>query len=949
MGDYLSPIPRSQQVIDRLRERFDRLRRDTGLAQRRFDAANPLRREQERQETDEYYRRNIENRNKRAPRNVKQQEGGQSKVKTESNGNCSNCEMGRNQPQVVKKAPERKRPNPDSPNLSGASDSLTRKDTLSAGVAGSSSAVRNDASPAKKPCLDNKPAHNQAPSTQAPKADPNGLRLKVEAPPGDSSQSNQMSLVQPSGNGVSDSPAQGGASWNSKEDVMSLLPMESLDNAQLLKMIESGEMNPDALVQHLMKLEDELSQQLGEMPDMAANSPSAQDLNKQGDFKPSTPVNNQDNIAVIKSENSDSYDPMMKGPPNTVATDAMLKSGPLPSIQEFKSSAGHNSLSKSEPQQMNTSQTVRGTFDGQSVKTVSSSGAPNMVAQLNQPTQMQASFSTTSQMNSQVQMPFISQQSNVVPAQQQAFMTSTQQQQQPSQSQQQPQPHSQRQVQQMSWGQVNMQNPHIPNQAQTLSRARMVNPMLNNAMNTSMSSAEQLTQFANNPMRGQSPQPGRLPSMVQTFSQNRANFPPPNQGMVPTGQTGNVMTPGQAGQFTQGRQLRMNSPDILQRLQNPASNPPQYTQEQRNKLLANYTQQQGHPMQSSNPMPFPRRPPPRYDETQRRTSMPFQGAVNTSMQQQQQPQQMGQQGMMSHMTSPMGQNMRAIAPTQGQARMLPNQLNNSIVTGTGTVATHSGMMQGMAQQSQQQVLIQRLSQQQMRRQLENQAMMQHTNMGGGNMQMSARATQQHAATMGNHINMGHPSSNVSMDQYPRLSMTSQWQNQMMQRQRQQQSNSFQGNAMMQQSYPQQPRFPQRNLPGQMLDSSSNMRTLQDMTSQGALSSATNSNPVMMPQQHFVSQQQQQQMQQQPQQQQPQQQQQSSMQQQVPTNPLASIANGSGVSGANASFNTSAQQMRMSMISGSGSQQQSSSNGSEMLDILDNIIKNDGTTRTTSQM
>ena len=98
MGDYLSP--RKQQVVVRLRERLERVRRDSGLSLQKYKIADPQRRGQEQQETDEYFRRYIDNRNKRTPRNVKQ-ESGQSKIKSESNGNCSSSEMGRNQPQVV--------------------------------------------------------------------------------------------------------------------------------------------------------------------------------------------------------------------------------------------------------------------------------------------------------------------------------------------------------------------------------------------------------------------------------------------------------------------------------------------------------------------------------------------------------------------------------------------------------------------------------------------------------------------------------------------------------------------------------------------------------------------------------------------------------------------------------------------------------------------------------
>lgn len=99
MGDYLSP--RKQQVVVRLRERIEKVRKGKAQSLRIFDASTPQRREQERQDTQEFHRRIIENRNKRTPRNVKAQESGQSKVKSEPNGNCSNSEMGRNQPQVV--------------------------------------------------------------------------------------------------------------------------------------------------------------------------------------------------------------------------------------------------------------------------------------------------------------------------------------------------------------------------------------------------------------------------------------------------------------------------------------------------------------------------------------------------------------------------------------------------------------------------------------------------------------------------------------------------------------------------------------------------------------------------------------------------------------------------------------------------------------------------------
>ena len=811
-----------------------------------------------------------------------------------------------------KKAVERKRLNPDSPNLAGSADGLNKTNTLSFEAAGSSGAVRGDASPAKKPCLDTK----QVLPGQVP---PNQY---IQQAPNNQGHGGDGNLVQMQhGAATSDGmiEAAHGAnilSIDNNSDVLKLLDDPS--DASLDDLMKSGNFNADMIVQELMKLEETLNKQLGEMPaDVATNSPSSGDANKQSEMKPETPSNNQDTATTLKTEITDSHDPMMmKGPPNTVAPEAVQKSGPLPGIQEFKSAAVvQGVMIKQEMPQINVSQTVGVMFKEQSAKTVASNGAQNMGPQVAQQTQMQTTFSSAPNMNSSMRLSLVNQQSSMP-------------------NQQQNQNYMAAQQQQMNRGQF-MSNPRMTTQQNLASHQRVANPILNNTMNNSMSSADQLAQFATNSIRSQSNPSTRLPG-IGTFGSNRqTNFAPSNQGMALSGQSGTMM-PNQTAQFAQHpTQQRMTNPELMQRLQRP---PTYSNDQQRSKLLANFNQSQqaGLTMQQgSSQMLVHRRPPPRYDEAR----MSFQGAVNPGMQQQQQQQQqqpqqpqqqMGQpQGMVPHMSSSMAsqrlQPMASGQNIQGQASSM--------------LANHVNGLGGMTQVSQQEVRLnmQRLRQQQ---QLRNQMLLQQQQ--NNTMAMSSGNTQQHPTAVGNQINMGQvPASNMSMSQqgmgqysrHPQLA--GQWTNQMVQRV--QQGTNFQGNNMMSQTYTQQSRFPQRNIPGQIMDSSSNMRTFQNMTSQSGVSNAANTNASIMTQQRFM-------VQSQPaQQQQPQQQ----PQQTVQANPMASLPNGPAVAATNQSFNGNAQQqMQMGMMPNSTSQQQSGS--TDMLDLLDNIIKNEGSSRPNSQ-
>ncbi|XP_063955579.1 putative mediator of RNA polymerase II transcription subunit 26 [Lytechinus pictus] len=799
-----------------------------------------------------------------------------------------------------KKAVDRKRPNPDSPNLTGTTDAINRTLAMRLEEGSSSSGVRGDASPAKKPCVDNKqlPGQVPTPNQYIQQQDPNRMGANHQAQPIDNGVTNQMV----EGASVADS-IEGVQALDllndigNTDDFMRLL--DDPNGTQLDEMMKSGQFNPDTILSELARLENNLSKQLGEMPDIATNSPRSQDPNKQSEMKPDTGSNSAESGVVFKTENSDSYDPMMRGPPNTVATEAVPKGGPLPSIIEFKPNTGKNVMIKQEPQQISASQAARAAFNGQNVQTAVSSGAQNIVPQVNHLTSMQATATSASVMNPSLRGSFVSgasgQQGNFLNAQQQQQLNS-------------------RQFLQNA-PMANQQNPH----------SRMPNPVLNSNMNPSMT--DQLTQFANNAMRGQSPQHGRLPSIMQSFIQDRG------QNMaLSSGQAGNML-PGQASQFVGHPQQsqRTANPEILQRLQNP----PHYNAgaEQRKFMANSYGQspQQGHNMQQgNNQMLIPRRPPPRYDETPHRNSMPFQGTVNQGM-----PQQLGQQGgMMTHMG---GQpNVRSITP----GTSLQGHPNNGMAAGGANLAPHSSMMQGMAQQQpQQRGLMSRLTPQLRRQQM---------------MQQNMRTMQQSAA-MGNQMNMGTvPPSAVNMGQagvaqYHQRHLPGQWPaNQLLQQRMQQQTSNFQGNNMMQQSYSTQSRFPQRNV----MDSGSNMRTFQNITSQGGISNATNTNPSIMAQQQFVGQPQQSQQQQA--QQPTQQQQQQPQQQPVQGNPIAAMQNGSSVSATNQTFGNNAQQMQMAMIPESNNQQpqqqqQQQSGSTEMLELLDNIIKNDGTPRTNSHV
>ena len=228
-----------------------------------------------------------------------------------------------------KKAVERKRPNPDSPNLPGSADGLNKTNTLSFEAAGSSGAVRGDASPAKKPCLDTKPV-------LAGQMHPNNQYIQQAST--NQGHTGGLSQGQPganTGDGLIDATQ---AENLIENDIMTLLEDDS--GAQLNDLMKSGNFNPDMIMQELMKFEENINKQLGEIPDASSNSPSSQDPNRQSEMKPETPSNSQESPAItLKTENTDSQDPMMmKGPPNTVATEVVQKSGPLPGIQEFKSS-----------------------------------------------------------------------------------------------------------------------------------------------------------------------------------------------------------------------------------------------------------------------------------------------------------------------------------------------------------------------------------------------------------------------------------------------------------------------------------------------------------------------------------------------------------------------------------------------------------------------------------
>ncbi|XP_038055855.1 mastermind-like protein 3 [Patiria miniata] len=425
MGDFMSP--KKQHVVDRIRERLERCKKHQELSQLRYDSTRDERWSQERQEKDILHQRYQDNRSRRQPKGPKQ-DGGQNKTKSEGNTTgTGGAEGPGGRGTVSNKHSERKRPHsestngPDPPNICGAQ------------------ANGFDDASSKRPCTEISVQIVQKTGEQTDLTVTTTIQQSGDST-AEASNNNLRSqnggcktAERPPSSAVSQSNGQHKEWTEERRQVLEKLLDDPDGLEAFVKQLENDPEQMKVFDSELDKICNKLQQDLGDVPfpdtanmesqptqeinsssdtmPMAGGSPAMPNLadgtkltNKQA--APTMPVapmvrgaqsftsvpspsdgslkqRVKTEMIAPTSESSQAYDPMMKGPPNTVATDARTgKEGPLPAIAEFKNPAIFDATNiKIEPQ-------ASGTVDGSNLLQVQfqqKQGQGNLVNQKQTP------------------------------------------------------------------------------------------------------------------------------------------------------------------------------------------------------------------------------------------------------------------------------------------------------------------------------------------------------------------------------------------------------------------------------------------------------------------------------------------------------------------------------------------------------------------------------------